>query len=96
MERKPEARTVLDEVISEYRARRSKGASGTSFRQDYASALYQMARAQDDDEAGLASRRNLLSEAAGVVFGLTPEAQDLIKSKELGQRIAAAMAAPGS
>jgi hypothetical protein len=94
--RKAEAATILGTVVSDYRARRSKGASGTSFRQDYANALYQMARAQADDESGRTARRNFLNEASGVVFGLTPEAQELFRSKQVGLQIAAAMAAPGS
>jgi len=94
--RKADARAPLDAIVALYRARRARGADGTTFRLDFAAALYQLSRAQDDDEAGKAKRNALLGEAAGVLFGLSAEAQDLVASKELTQWVGAARAQVGN
>jgi tetratricopeptide (TPR) repeat protein len=94
--RKSDARPILEAAITVYRASRARGADGTTFRLDFAGGLYQLSRAQEDDEAGRAKRSALLGEAAGVLFGLSTEAQDLVSSKELAKWVGAARAQAGN
>ncbi|HEY5079674.1 MAG TPA: hypothetical protein VII43_07485 [Opitutaceae bacterium] len=94
--RMADARTTLDEALTDYHERRGMGASGTSFRIDFASCLYQFSRVQPDDGPGRAERKSLLDSAAGVLFGLSPEAQELIEAKELNQWVSDARAQAGT
>lgn len=82
-EHKAEARSTLADALFYYRSRQANGAASTRFRQDFGTALYQMARAQEDDAAGQAQRRVLLDEAASVLGGLSQEAQQFQTSREL-------------
>jgi type II secretory pathway pseudopilin PulG len=93
--RRPEARATLEEAMVYYRGRQSHGAGETRFRQDFGAALYQMARAQDDDEPGRARRRALLDEAQSILGGLSQEAQQFRKSRELIESVTKARANPG-
>ena len=93
--KKDDARATLAEAMAVYHERRAKGATGTSFRIDFASCLYQLSRAQPDDGPGRAERKSLLDSAAGVLFGLSPEAQELIEAKELNQWVSDARAQAG-
>ena len=77
------ARATLSEAIAFYRVRQANGAGSTQFRQDFGAALFQMARAQDDGDAGRAQRRALLDEAQSMLGGLSQEAQQLRTSREL-------------
>ena len=90
-----EARAPLSEAIAFYRARQGNGASDTRFRQDFGEALYQMARAQDDNEPGRAQRRALLEEAQSMLGGLSPEAQQFRTSRELIASVSTALTSPG-
>ncbi len=85
-----EALAALGEAEAFYREQQVQGASDTGFRQDFARALYHLARAQAGDAAGRAQRRALLDEAASVLDGLTFEARQLVASKELIQWVRAA------
>ena len=91
-----DARATLAEALAAYHGRRAKGATGTSFRLEFASCLYQLSRAQPDDGPGKAERRSLLDNAAGVLFGLSPEAQELVEAKELNQWLSEARAQAGA
>jgi hypothetical protein len=82
-DRRTEALAPLAAAVAHYRAQQAQGASETSFRQDFSRTLYFLARAQADDAAGRARRSSLLDEAAGLLEGLTLEAQQLRTSKEL-------------
>ena len=73
-----------------------RGASDTTFRWDFSRALYHLSRAQADDAAGRTRRVALLDEAAGVLDGLSLEAQQLIASKELIKWVAAARREAGA
>lgn len=80
-----EAQAQFDEALAYYRAEQAAGATETSFRQDFARALYQLSRTQEHDAAGRAARLALLDEAMDLLGGLTVEAQQLRDSKELLQ-----------
>jgi type II secretory pathway pseudopilin PulG len=90
-----QARGPLEEAIAYYRSRQAKGASETRFRQDFGAALYQMARAQEDDEMGSVHRRALLDEAQSVLGGLSQEAQQFRTSRELIESVTKARGSPG-
>jgi tetratricopeptide (TPR) repeat protein len=92
---KAEARDAIGQALTYYEGRRAKGANGTTFRIDYAWALYALAVAQDADDAGRAARLSDGDRASGVLFGLTLEAQDLVRAKELARLIAAEKASSG-
>ena len=89
-DKRGEAIAALNAALDHYRAQQANGASGMFFRQDISRALYQLARAQPGTDAGLAKRSDLLEEAATLLDGLTPEAQQLLTNKELIQWVRAA------
>jgi hypothetical protein len=93
---KTEARSVLLDALVYYRSRQANGASETRFLQDFGAALYQLARAQEDDDSGRAKRKALLDESASVLGGLSQEAQQFRTSKELIEWVSDARAHPGS
>ena len=80
-----EALAQFAEAMAHYRAEQANGATETSYRQDFARALYQLSQAQGSDDVGRAQRRELLDEALSVLGGLSLEAQQLVASKELFQ-----------
>ena len=89
-DQRAEALVPLGEAVAYYRQEQAAGASATFFRNDFARALFQLARAQSDDDDGRTRRRALLDEAMGVLGGLTIEAQQLLMNKELLKWISAA------
>jgi hypothetical protein len=89
-DQRAEALVPLGEAVAYYRREQAAGASATFFRNDFARALFQLARAQSDDDDGRTRRRALLDEAMGVLGGLTIEAQQLLMNKELLKWISAA------
>ncbi len=95
VDRRTEALVPLSEAAAHYRAEQLKGNGSTIFRQDFARALYQLAQAQSNDEAGRARRRQLLDEAAGQLDGLSVEAQQFVTSKELSQWVTSARVQSG-
>jgi tetratricopeptide (TPR) repeat protein len=92
VERRAEALAPLGEALVQYRTQQAGGAHGATFRHDFARALHEAAEAQGADDAGRAQRRALLDEAAGVLGGLSFEAQQLGPNKELIQWVSAARA----
>jgi hypothetical protein len=78
-----DALAALRDAEDFYRQQLAKGANDTGFRQDFARALYHLARAQADDADGRTQRLALLDEAMNQLGGLTLEAQQLRDSKEL-------------
>lgn len=92
--RRAEAQAAVNEALVYYRKQQAAGATGTSPRQDLARALYVLALSQAGDEAGVARRATLLAEAADWLAGLSPEASQLLTSRELTEWITAARQAP--
>jgi len=80
---KSQARGTLSDAMGYYRGRLARGAGDMRFKADYGDALYQMARAQEDDDIGRAHRRELLDEAQSMLGGLSQEAQQLRTNREL-------------
>jgi hypothetical protein len=85
-----EARTVLAPGLAHYEREQKAGAHGTTFRRDYAYALYVCALSRGD----AASARADLAEAAKVLGGASSEARQLAEFRELAGWIAAAQASP--
>ncbi|MDB6113809.1 MAG: hypothetical protein JWQ62_754, partial [Lacunisphaera sp.] len=81
--RRLEALATLRDAEGFYRQQLAQGAADTGFRLQFARTLYQLSRAQADDEAGRSQRLALLEEAMVQLGGLTIEAQQLRDSKEL-------------
>ena len=89
-DRRLEALAVLREAEKYYRGELAKGATETSFRQDFSRALDHLARAQTDDASGRVQRVALLSEAASLLDEMSIEARLLRPSKELIKWVTAA------
>ncbi|HVT73880.1 MAG TPA: hypothetical protein VHD61_12145 [Lacunisphaera sp.] len=85
-----EALKELRAAEAHYRQRRAAGAASTRFRQDFAAALYQLARAEMAAGDGVDRARRLLDEAAAELDALTAEARQLRDSKELIEWVRAA------
>jgi type II secretory pathway pseudopilin PulG len=90
-----EAQAPLTEALAYYRSRQARGASDTTFRQDFGKALYQEAQTQTADPTGRAQRRALLDEAQSVLGGLSQEAQQFRESKELIAEVSEGRSNPG-
>ncbi len=82
-DQRSEALATLGEAVTYYRNERATGSVETNFLQDYARAVYQLARAQSNDYAGGTQRRVLLDEATNAIGGLAFDAQQLRVSREL-------------
>jgi tetratricopeptide (TPR) repeat protein len=91
--RNSEALRTLQPALTLYREMRTQGATGLTFRQHFARALYVQALAQPGTAEGLAHRRESLKEAARVLNELTDEARQLHDSQELLSWISTAQAA---
>jgi hypothetical protein len=89
-----EARSIIAPALAYYEREQKAGAKGTTFRRDYAYALYVSALAQADDSGGRAKRDADLGEAAKVLGGVSAEARQLADFRELAGWIAAARASP--
>ena len=85
--RRNDALVPLGEALAHYRDLQAKGTTDTSFRYNFARALYYAAKAQAGDETGVLQRQRLLDEAANLLDGLTIEARNLLFNKELIQWI---------
>jgi hypothetical protein len=81
--RRLEALAVLRDAEGFFREQQARGAADTGFRLQFARSLFQLARAQADDEAGRSQRLTLLDEAMTQLGGLTVEARQLRDSREL-------------
>jgi tetratricopeptide (TPR) repeat protein len=91
-----EARKALQPALAYYEGEQKAGADGTTFRHDYAYALYVSAIAAPGDAAGRKQRDAALSQAAGVVAGASKEAQQLADMRNTASLIAVARATPAS
>ena len=91
-----EAQGILAPALEYYARERKAGAGGTTFRLEYAEALYASALAQGADSAGRAARQRDLAAGAELLAGVSPEVQQLSLTRELAARIAAARASSSS
>ena len=89
-----EAREALAPALAHYRAEQKAGAAGTSFRYQYATALYVEAIAQGADAAGRQARQQALADAAEQLSQMSAEARQLGTLRELEGWIAAARTQP--
>jgi hypothetical protein len=87
-----ETRTILQPALAYYEKEQQAGAHGTSFRRDYAYALYVDALARGPDADSRAKRDAELAEAARLIAGASAEVQKLSMVRELSDLIAAARA----
>jgi tetratricopeptide (TPR) repeat protein len=87
-----EARTILQPALEYYQHEQQAGATGTSFRRDYAYALYVSALARPADADGRAKRDAELAEAGKVIAGVSAEAAKLSVVRDIAEWIAAARA----
>jgi len=85
-----ETRTILQPALAYYEKEQQTGAHGTSFRRDYAYALYVDALARGQDADSRAKRDAELTEAAKLIAGASAEVQRLSMVRELAELIAAA------
>jgi hypothetical protein len=90
--RGPEAQTELTPALEYYQSEKKAGATSTTFRLDFAEALYASALARGNDPAGRAARQRDLAEGAKLLAGASAEVQRLSTTRELAERIAAARA----
>lgn len=88
--RNDEARKTLQPALDYYQQQFKAGASGTTFRADYAHALYVSAIARSADAAGAMQRKADLDEAAKLIAGMSDEAQRLTTTRYVSGLIAAA------
>ncbi len=88
--RNAEARKVLQPALDYYRQQLKAGAKGTTFRHDYAYALYVSAIAQPADAAGRRQRNFDLDQASKLIAGASAEARRLTIMRYLAGLIAAA------
>jgi hypothetical protein len=91
-----EAREALAPALAHYRAEQKAGAAGTTFRYQYATALYVDAIAQGADAAGRQARQQALADASEQLTQMSAEARQLTTAQELQRWIAAARAQPTS
>ncbi|MBU6510111.1 MAG: hypothetical protein KGQ73_08015 [Gammaproteobacteria bacterium] len=92
--RNAEARTALQPALDYYRQELKAGASGTTFRHDYAYALYVSAIAAPADAAGREQRNADLDQAAKLITGASAQAQKMFLFRYLSGQIAAAQKTP--
>ncbi len=87
-----ETRTILQPALAYYEKEQQTGAHGTTFRRDYAYALYVDALARGTDADSRTKRDAELTEAAKLITGASAEVQKLSMVRELSDLIAAARA----
>jgi hypothetical protein len=85
--RNDEAQKTLQPALAYYAAEQKKGATGTTFRHDYAYALYVDAISQPDDANGRKQRDAALTEAAQQIAGASAEAQKLANLRRVSRLI---------
>ena len=88
--RHDEARKTLQPALAWYDQQLKGGATGTTFRHDYAYALYVSAISAPDDANGRKQRDAALTEAAQQIAGASAEAQKLADMRYVAGLIAAA------
>jgi Novel STAND NTPase 1 len=90
--RTDEAREVLRPALDYYRQQLKGGAKGTTFRYDYAYALYVSAISQPAAAVGRRQRRADLAEASKLVTGASAQARDLALMRYVAGLVAHARA----
>ena len=90
--RAEDAGKLLEPAMTYYQREQQAGAHGTSFRRDYAYALYVSALTRSDDSAGRAKRSAELTQAAALIAGASAEAQKMASLREVADLIASARA----
>ena len=90
--RDDEAQKTLQPALAYYREQQQAGAHGTTFRHDYAYALYVGAISQPDDAVGRKQRSADLDQAGKLIDGASKEAQQLADMRWVSSSIAAARA----
>lgn len=86
--RHDEARTLLKPALEYYRREQEAGAHGTTYRMDFAFALYVSALIRPTDAAGRTRRKAELAEAAALIDGASAEARQLASMREVAGLIA--------
>ena len=94
--RSEEAQKVLQPALAYYEGEQKAGAYGTSFRGDYAYALYVSAISRAANPEGRAGRDADLNEAAKLIDGASDEAKRLVDIRYVAGLIAAARTPPHS
>ena len=89
-----EAQKTLQPALVYYQQQQQAGAKDTTFRHDYAYALYVSAIAAPTDAAGRAPRSQALADAAGLIAGASAEAQKMADMRQVSGLIASANASP--
>ncbi|HEY8012197.1 MAG TPA: hypothetical protein VIE67_14495 [Rudaea sp.] len=92
--RTDDARKTLQPALDYYKEEQQAGAHGTTFRREYAYALYVSAIVRPADADGRTQRNADLVEAAKLIDGASAEAKQLADMREVAGLIAAARAAP--
>ena len=90
--RHAEARKVLQPALDYYGQQLKAGAKGTTFRHDYAYALYVSAISQQADADGREQRKADLAEASKQIAGASRQARDLTPMRYVADLIAHARA----
>jgi len=85
-----EAQAMLAPALAHYRQDLAAGAHGTSFRREFAYALYVSTVAGDTDPASRAKREAALTEADRLIAGMSNEARQLPAVRDVARLIAAA------
>ncbi|MGH8152675.1 MAG: hypothetical protein ACREPF_08080 [Rhodanobacteraceae bacterium] len=88
--RDADAREVLQPALAYYAGEQQAGATGTTFRHDYAYALYVSALTAPKDAAGAKQRKADLDQAAKLIAGASAEAQRMAEFRYVSGLIAAA------
>ena len=89
-----DARKTLQPALDYYEKEQQAGAHGTTFRGDFAYALYVSALARPADAEGRAKRDADLTQATQLIDGASMEAQQLADMREVTRLIAAARTSP--
>ena len=88
--RDAEARETLQPALDYYAQQFKADAQGTTFRHDYAYALYVSAITQPADAAGRKQRKNDLAEASKLIAGASKEARQLTNMRYVANLISEA------
>jgi len=86
--RAPEARDVLRPALEHCQRAQKAGATGLTYRRDCAYALYVSSLTESDDPAGRSKHDASLSQAAGLIAGMSGEAHRLRDVRDVSDLIA--------
>jgi tetratricopeptide (TPR) repeat protein len=91
--RATEAREVLRPALGHCQRAQEGGATGLTYRRDCAHALYVSSLTESDDPAGRVRRAAAVSQAAGLIAGMSGEAHRLVDVRDVNDLIGAARGA---